>query len=102
MLALEDELSGGTASVYSPELYQENYSFFFFAGASVPNRAFASPTVQSEVAEKVIYIPDYCRQAGKHNINYKKCNIFSQHILKTFNLNFVMKLTEQFLDRKSF
>lgn len=76
--------------------------FFFFAGASVPNRAFASPTVQSEVAENVIYIPDYCRQAGKQYINYKKCNIFSQHILKTFNLNFVMKLTEQFLDRKSF
>lgn len=58
MLVSEDELSG-TAFVYSSELYQENDSFFFFAGASVPNRAFASPTMQSEVAQKVIYIPDY-------------------------------------------
>lgn len=31
----------------------------FFAGASVPNGAFASPTVHSEVAQNVIYIPDY-------------------------------------------
>lgn len=57
-LVLEDELSGA-ASVYSPELYQENYSFFFFfAGASVPNGAFASPKMQSDVAQKVIYISD--------------------------------------------
>lgn len=56
-MVLEDELSG-TASVYSSELYQEN-DFFFFAGASVPNGAFASPKMQSEVTQKVIYIPDY-------------------------------------------
>lgn len=41
-LVLEDELSG-PASVYSPELFQENDSFFFFAGANVLKRAFASP-----------------------------------------------------------
>lgn len=34
-------------------------STLFFAGARVPNEAFASPTMQSEVAQKVIYTPDY-------------------------------------------
>lgn len=44
-------------------------STLFFAGACVPNRALTSLTMQSEVAQKVIYIPDYCRQAGKQYIN---------------------------------
>lgn len=54
-MVLEDEISGAASN--SPELYQENFSFF--AGASVPNRASASPTRQSEMGQKVIYIPDY-------------------------------------------
>lgn len=41
--------------------------------------------MQSEVAQKVIYIPDYWGQAGKQYINNKKkiTNIFSQYTLKT-------------------
>lgn len=99
MLVLEDEISGAASN--SPELYQENFSFF--AGASVPNRASASPTRQSEMGQKVTYTPDYWGQAGKQYINYEKnlTNIFSQHTLKTLNLNFLMKHREQLLDRKS-
>lgn len=100
MLVLEDELSGA-ASVNFPELYQENYSFFLLVQVCIV-RAGKSPIGQSEVGWKVIFIPDYWEQAGKQHINYEKnlTNIFSQHTLKTLNLNFVTKHTEQFLDGK--
>lgn len=45
--------------LFIPQSCTKKTTLFFFAGASVPNRAFASPTMQSEVAQKVIYIPDY-------------------------------------------
>lgn len=57
----------------------------FFAGASVPNGDSASPTMQSEVAQKVIYTPDYWRQAGKQYINNKKK--FYQHFKSAYSQN---------------
>lgn len=41
-LVLEDELSG-PASVYSPELFQENDSFFFFCWCKCAQEGFCQP-----------------------------------------------------------
>lgn len=70
MLVLDDEISGA-APVNSPELYQENYSFFLLVQVC-PMGLLPALTMQSEVGRKVIYIPDYWGQAGKQCINYKK------------------------------
>lgn len=44
--------------LFIPQSCTKKTTGFFFAGASVPNGAFASPKTQSEVAQKAIYISD--------------------------------------------
>lgn len=75
--------------LFIPQSCTKKTTLFFFAGASVPNGAFASPTMQSEVAQKVIYIPDYWGQAGKQYINNKKKKNY-QHFQSVYfqNLKF--------------